>query len=518
MRLPLSRRDVLVWRTVGLALLVGLAGGLLVAAYRALLGLALSRAEAVDRAVAARPLLLVVAVPVLVGMGLVIAWAVRRVPAAGGSGIPQVKGVLVEGVQVPTWSVLGVRYLGGGLGALAGLSLGREGPCVQIGASAGQAVATAVRSKDVERDHLVTAGAAAGLSAAFNAPLSGMVFALEELHRSFSPLVLLAAAAGALGADVVSSAVFGLRPVLDFGAVASLPLGQYPWLLVLGPLAGAVAVAANRVLLGLQSAAGRLPGPARPVVALLIALPVGLTVPVLLGGGDTLVRLAEKGTLPLLGLLGLLVGKLLFTGTSFGSGTPGGIFMPLLSLGALTGAALATAATHAGLPPAARSALVLCAMAGVLAASLQAPVTAILLVVEMSGRVVHVLPVAACALLALLTADLLRGRPIYDQLLERFLAANPQTVRSSGLVLDLVVELGSRADGVAAGDLALPDGVQVAVVRHGDVTHTPGTDRVLAPGDRVELHVVPSQSRHERATAVQEARRTFRHDLPDAGR
>ncbi|MBU4216161.1 MAG: ClC family H(+)/Cl(-) exchange transporter [Actinobacteria bacterium] len=456
--------------------------------------------------------------PSAVVVGLVIAWAVRRVPAAGGSGIPQVKGVLVDGLVVPTWPVLGVRFLGGGLGALAGLSLGREGPCVQIGASAGQVVASAVRSPAVERDHLVTAGAAAGLSAAFNAPLSGMVFALEELHRSFSPLVLLAAAAGALGADVVSSLVFGLRPVLDFGAVTSLPLGQYPWLLVLGPAAGVVAVSANRVLLGLQSAYGRMPAPLRPVLALLIALPVGLTAPMLLGGGDRLVRIAEQGAVPLVTLMGLLIGKLVFTGTSFGSGAPGGIFMPLLSLGALTGAAVATGARYAGLPASDQPALVLCAMAGVLAASLQAPITAILLVVEMSGRVVHVLPVAACALLALLTADLLRGRPIYDQLLERFLAANPSTVRAGQVVLDLPVERGSRADGIAAGDLALPDGVRVTQVRHGDLRHTPGTDRVLSPGDHVELQVTHPDPARARGATVRAVRRLFRHDLPGDGR
>jgi hypothetical protein len=162
--------------------------------------------------------------------------------------------------------------------------------------------------------------------------------------------------------------------------------------------------------------------------------------------------------------------------------------------------------------------LVLCAMAGVLAASLQAPITAILLVVEMSGRVVHVLPVAACALLALLTADLLRGRPIYDQLLERFLVANPPAVRTGQTVLDLPVERGSRADGIAAGDLALPDGVRVTRVRHGDIHHTPGTDRVLAPGDHVELYVTHPDSARLRGSTSRQVRRVFRHELPDGGR
>jgi H+/Cl- antiporter ClcA len=512
----LSARDAALWRTVGLSVLVGVIAGALVVAYRKLVGAGLRVAVTVYDDVARRPVLLLVWVPAAVVVALALAWMVRRVPAAGGSGIPQVKGVLVYGLRVPTWPVLAVRFVGGGLGALFGLSVGREGPCVQIGASAAEGVAAAARSRGLERDHLVTAEAAGGLAAAFNAPLSGAVFALEELHRSFAPTVLLAATSAALSADVVSSAVFGLRPVLDFGAVSTLPLRVYPWLLLLGPVAGAVAVVATRSLLGAQKAYRRLPRAVRPVIALLLLLPAGLFAPALLGGGDGLVATAESGALPVAVLGALLVGKIALTSTSFGSGVPGGIFMPLLSVGALTGAVVAGVAEHAGLPPEVRAALVLCAMAGVLSAGVQAPVTAILLVVEMTGRVVHVLPVAACALLALLTADVLRGRPIYDVLLDRFLAVARPAERGAGdAVLEVPVEAGSAAAGSTVAALGMPEGVRLVRVQRGRQRIEPEGETVLRPGDLVEV-AVEVQPPGGRPGEVRSAvRSVFRQDLPD---
>jgi H+/Cl- antiporter ClcA len=346
---------------------------------------------------------------------------------ASGSGIPQVEGVVLLGLRMRWLLVLVVRFAGGLLCGMFGLSLGREGPSIQIGAAASQGVSGAMKSDALEENTLITAGAAAGLSAAFNAPLSGMMFALEEVHRNFSPVILLSAASASLSADFVSKTWFGLRPVLDFTKFGQLSLPLYWWMIPLGIVAGLVGSLTNRMLLGFQTLYSKLPAAAGPVIALLIALPCGLFAPKVLGGGEELIDFAEHASSGVLGLLALLAIKMLFTGFSFGSGAPGGIFMPILAIGTLSGSVFGLLATQllAGIvPPSAVAVFAVCAMAGTLSASAKAPMTSILLAVEMSGSLVHTLPVAACAFIALFVADLLGIKPIYSALLERYLAAH----------------------------------------------------------------------------------------------
>ncbi len=155
------------------------------------------------------------------------AWMIAKEPMASGSGIPQTNGVVICGLQMRWQTILPVRFVGGLFGALFGSVAGREGPSIQIGASGAQFLSHRLRGKrreDVQEHYLVTAGAAAGLSAAFSAPLSGMMFALEGVHRSFSPAILMGATAASLTADFVSKYCFGLRPVLDFGDIGQLSL------------------------------------------------------------------------------------------------------------------------------------------------------------------------------------------------------------------------------------------------------------------------------------------------------
>ena len=106
-----------------------------------------------------------------------------------GSGIPQVEGILTRNLKINWFSVLMYKFVGGLICLCAGLSVGREGPSVQMGACIGEGVSKNLKNLDNEEKYLITSGASAGLSAAFNAPLSGVMFALEEAHKNFSPLV-----------------------------------------------------------------------------------------------------------------------------------------------------------------------------------------------------------------------------------------------------------------------------------------------------------------------------------------
>ncbi|NLG24244.1 MAG: ClC family H(+)/Cl(-) exchange transporter, partial [Clostridiales bacterium] len=182
-------------------------------------------------------------------------------------------------------------------------------------------------------------------------------------------------------------------------------------------------------------------------------------------------------------LLLLLAVKLLFTCVSFGSGVPGGIFLPILSVGALAGGLLGAGAQRLGLPQAYIAVFSVCAMAGALAGSVKAPVTSILLMAEMTGSLVHMLPVALAAFVALFVSDLLKVAPIYEVLLERVAPHGGEAARKKGALLEMPVELGSAAAGRRIRDIAWPADLLVVGLRRGERELVPGGDTRVLQGD-----------------------------------
>ncbi len=422
------------WKVIISGVFIGIVSGSLVALYRLGIECGTDFARWVYLQVWHNMWWLVVCLVFAVIFGLVIGWMSLKESMASGSGIPQVVGYVNRGLNMRWHTILPVRFVAGLLGSLFGLSLGREGPSIQIGACGAQMLSRIFRKgkrNDIQEHYVVTAGAAAGLSAAFSAPLSGVMFALEEVQHGISSTVLMGAAVASLFADFVSQTCFGLRPVLDFGQIPDLPMTLHFWLIPLGIFAGFVGSLMNRSLLGLQTLYGYLPKWMPVVVACLIAIPVGLFLPEVLGGGANLVRLSEYGKISIVMLCLLFVAKMLFTSTSFGCGAPGGIFMPILAVGALAGGVAARSITSIpvfGVDARFVSVFAVCVMTGTLSASVKVPLTSILLTVEMSGTMIHTLPVAASAFIALLVSDMLHTKPIYGELLERYMQTHGDLV------------------------------------------------------------------------------------------
>lgn len=481
----LSSLNELKWRVAVKGFLSGLIAGLLVVLYRLGIEYGNEAAVSIYSYLRLHPLFILLWLIAAIGIGLFIAWLIKLEPMAKGSGIPQVEGQVLYGMKIKWYSILAVRYIAGIISSFFGLSLGREGPSIQIGAAGSQAFAKKISKNKLEENCLITGGAAAGLSAAFNAPLSGIVFALEEIHRSFSPLILIAATTASLTADVVSKYFFGLKPVLSFTATPQLPEALYLWLLPLGILSGFAGALMNKALLGFQTLYNKLPPRLRPIIALLIALPCGLFLPQVLGGGQNLIQMAEKLDAGIVLLLVFVVVKLLFTSTSFGSGIPGGIFMPILAVGALLGSILGIIAVHFGMPAEYIPDFAVCAMAGAMSASVKAPITAILLTAEMTGSLVHLLPVAACSFIALLLSDILKITPIYEALLDRIVDNNEEALNSDkvGGLLEIPVELGSAVAGKKISEVAWPQGILIVGIHRGNKEIVPNGDTTISPGD-----------------------------------
>lgn len=482
------------WSIALRGIMCGAGAGLLVVAYRAIIAYGNNWAVGAYQYMANHPLTILAFLLTAAAATAAIAKLVAWEPMATGSGIPQVEGVLLWGLKMRWWSILFVRFTAGIVCGFFGMSLGREGPSIQIGAATAAGIGVRMSKNNVERDNFTAAGAAAGLSAAFSAPLSGMMFALEEVYRSFNPTVLLTATTAALTADLMSKIFLGFNPVLHFVAVEQLHLNSYVWLIPLGLVSGITGAAMNALLLGLQTAYSHIALHWRLFIAIALALPVGIFLPLALGGGATLIDFAEHAASPLGMLVVLLLIKMLFTATSFGSGAPGGIFLPILTVGAVTGSIFARVAP---ISPQLIATFAVLAMAGTLTASVKAPITSMMLVIEMTGSLVHMLPVATVTLISLAVSDALRTQPIYHALLNRFMKSSKPTVdkASQSALISLPVELDSAAMGKAIGKINWPEHTAVISVRRGGKEFVPRATTVIQPGDGI---VVMYTGEHQR--------------------
>ncbi len=326
----------------------------------------------------------------LVGAGLARLLVVRFAPTAEGSGVQRVEAVFSGEVKPASHGIVLVKFFGGLLAMGSGLALGREGPTVQMGASLSSLISRSLLKDDYDRKVVEAAGAGAGLAVAFNAPIGGSIFVFEELTSSFTPWLLVATLAAASFAVWIMRAMLGNK--LDF-TVQLVSLTHF-WrggpFLVLGALLGVIGALFNAATVGLLRFVDRLPTLASVNRAALIGATVGLVAwfaPALVGGGDNLTQAILANRFAVGGLVAVFLARFLLGPWSYAAGAPGGIFAPLLVLGASSGALFAASLNHFW--PALQLSPVAFAVVGMgalFSASVRAPLTGIVLTVEMTGR------------------------------------------------------------------------------------------------------------------------------------
>lgn len=364
------------------------------------------------------------------GIGLLALFAVLvslfvyKEPYISGSGIPQVKGELMGKIKTNWLRVLLLKFFGGIMAISSGLALGREGPSIQLGAMVGKGFSRLSGRLKTEEKLLISAGAGAGLAAAFGAPLAGLVFVLEELRKDFDPKVLLSTMAASATAEYVASFVFGLDPVFAVFAFSKPTLQDYWMILILGVVLGVIGVLYNKAIAISQDLQSKIrPAWLKALIAALVVISLACVYPIALGSGHSLVEETGFG-LNTAGAIGLLLlVRFFYSVYSFGTGAPGGIFLPLLVLGALAGGLFTTVVSPlAGLPTGNEAFYVILGMAGMFSAIVRAPLTGIILISEMTGTLSSLLPLSLVALISFITAEALGGEPVYDQLLNRILS------------------------------------------------------------------------------------------------
>ncbi len=479
--------------------IVGMATGFAVVAYRWILTMVMELSGRVFLAVRSDLRLIVPFFLVLILISWIIKKMITQEPLIKGSGIPQVEAFLLNLLPMKSMKIIMYKIVGSVLSIGSGLSLGREGPSIQLGASVGKGISSLLGRKKIEERFLVTGGATAGLAAAFNAPLAGVMFSLEEVHKNFSPLVMASTLVAAVSADYVSKNFFGLSPVMQFGQLESLPLHYYHYAMLLGILMGFLGVLYNRSLLhslDFFSKDSLIPKQYKMVIPFLMAGVLALVLPEVLGGGHHLLMSLNASQWGLGFLAILILVKFVFTMFSYGSGAPGGIFLPLLVLGGLVGKLYGSMlVSWLDFPSLYVTNMIIYAMLAYFTAIVRAPITGIILISEMTGSLQNFLPLSLVAILSYLVADLMDSKPIYESLLARVVKDLPVFLTSerNKTLLDVPVYMGSSVEGKAVKDIVWPKYCLVVGLKRGQEEIIPKGDTVIKGGD--SLVILATESR-----------------------
>ncbi len=427
--LPQNESNVLVLTAVAVGVLAGIGAITLEHLLRAFNRLFLGR-----EGVLGTGLIRVLVAPVA-GALLAGPLVARFAREAKGHGVPEVmEAVALRGGRI-RGRVAVVKIVASALTIGSGGSAGREGPIVQVGATLGSKVGQWFKMSDQRVRILVGCGAAAGIAAAFNAPLAGVFFALEVILQRFTARGFATVVLAAVTSSVIWRAAFGNRPVLAvpaFGLESPVELAFY---VALGVLAALAALLFVRVLYWVEDRFEelRFPEDLKPAVGALLLGGLGVVTvlalqnhdapvsgPLIFGTGLPGLNLALGNQVLWWGLVLLLGGKILATAFSLGSGGSGGVFAPSLFIGAMLGA-LVGQGVNLLFPATAGSvgAYAMVGMAAVFAGAAQAPIAAILILFEMTNDYLIILPLMLSCIVAAVTYSLMEPRSIYTMKLAR---------------------------------------------------------------------------------------------------
>lgn len=352
-------------------------------------------------------------------------------PEASGSGIPEIEGAML-GLRPVRWHrVLITKFLGG-FGALgSGMVLGREGPTVQLGANLGEmsSVLFKIKNKDI-RHIFLAVGAGAGITAAFNAPLGGILFVVEEMREQFktSFLSLQSVFFGCISACVVYRLMISSAPVLDLQSYSDVPLHTLWLYVIIGAVFGAIGVCSNLSILNLRTFLDKIYTKFKMSFVLMGMILGGtfgvltFALPEIASGGFGLIPKVVDGLYAFWPLLLICFGRFIANVVCFGSGAPGGIFSPTLALGTVIGVLVGL--VFQSLFPEYDihlSNFAVIGMSSMFAATIRAPLTGIAIVLEMTNSYLLILPLILACTTANLIAQYLKGQPLYTAILNKTL-------------------------------------------------------------------------------------------------
>lgn len=483
---------------VGRGIIVGLIVGIIVGSFRFLIekGFHLIQGVYQDQGYLVRNLF------VLVLFYILICWLSAKLTRSEkdikGSGIPQVEAELKGLMSLNWWGILWKKYVLGILAIASGLMLGREGPSIQLGAVGGKGIAKWLKSSPVEERSLIASGAAAGLAAAFNAPIAALLFVVEEVYHHFSRFFWVSTLAASIVANFVSLLMFGLTPVLDMpDNIPPMTLDQYWIYLVMGIFLGFSGFLYEKAVLNVGRVYDligqkiHLDRAYYPILAFILIIPVGIFLPQIIGGGNQLVLSLTEQNFSFQVLLAYFLIRFIWSMISYGSGLPGGIFLPILALGSLLGALIGAICVNLGLVSQEQFPIfVILGMSGYFGAISKAPLTAMILVTEMVGDIRNLMPLGLVTLVSYIIMDLLKGTPVYEAMLEKML---PEEVSSEGEVTLIEIPVSDKIAGKQVHELNLPHNVLITTQVHNGKSQTVNGSTRMYLGDMIHLVIPKSE-------------------------
>lgn len=466
------------------------------------------------------PLAIVCVIALAIVCCLLTAVVQTLAPSAKGSGIPLAEGCARGILRVKWLRTAGALIAGSLLSFTCGMPLGSEGPSIGVGGLIGDGIGRTAKKPLEFRRYLITGGSSAGLAVAFNAPLTGVAFALEETHRRFSPNILLAAFSAVVPAVLVSQLIFwglghdpylysiGIRAgasILPFLAQTQYAdVGVFFSVCGIAAICGAVtaafAVAFNCAIAVLGKSFSKIKSRTlRLLPAFLFTCAVGLALFKTVGSGEKTLESAFHGA-ALWMLFALLVARFVTTAVASGSGATGGLFIPMIAIGGLLGAIFVKVCALCGLPAEYAGNIVMLCISAFFAASVRAPISAIAMALELTASFANLLPCAIAVAVATAIAGVARSEPLYERMMKEMQNAAPTSAGRKNVAVRGLVTSDSIACGKLIRDVLWPYNSLVTELIRGDLDIVPDGETKLSEGDilviRAEL-VEPQAFRDE---------------------
>ena len=436
----------------------------------------------------------VILFPALWGILIFVAWLVRKMPLITGGGIPQTRGVINGRISYKhSFRQLMAKFSGGLLALTAGLSLGREGPCVQIGSYVGDLISKWTHVLPGEKKQLLAAGAGAGLAAAFSAPLASSLLVIESIERFDAPKTAITTLLAGVVAGGIAGLLFPMNPYHQIHAVAPAVsfATQLKLFLLLAMVISFFGKLYTLFTLWCKQFFPRIKQPLsmRLLYLLIVAYAISLTEFNLTGGGEQfLIAQALNGYKPVLWVTAMMLIHLVFTSFSFSSGLPGGNFIPTLVTGGLFGQIMALIFIRHGLLVTENiSYIMLICMVGFLVAVVRTPLTGIVLITEMTSHLEVFYPSIIVGGLTYYFTELLQIKP-FNVILYNEMIASPTFESQPRSSLFVEIMNGSYLDGKKVNALTLPQDCIIKNIRR-DKKNLPPAGETLIPGDQVEIEI-----------------------------
>ena len=433
---------------------------------------------------------------IFIAVGLIVNYLFKKFPKTSGSGIPQVKGLILGRINYNNWFFeLLAKFFAGVLGIGAGLSLGREGPSVQLGSYVGYGASKLLKKDTVERNYLLTSGSSAGLAGAFGAPLAGVMFSIEEIHKYLSGKLLICAFVASIGADFVGRRVFGVQTSFNIPIEYPLPINpyfQFFLYIIFGVIIAFFGKLFTVTLVKCQDLFNgvKLTREIKVSFVMTVSFILCFVLPEVTGGGHSLVESLIHEKAVIYTLIIIFIIKLLFTAISYSTGFAGGIFLPMLVLGAIIGKIFGeTVDIFAQTGADFTVHWIVLGMAAYFVAVVRAPITGVILILEMTGSFHLLLALTTVAVVSFYVPELLGQQPVYEILYDR-MKKDDNVVDEENqekITIELAVMAESLLDGKAISEIIWPEEVLIiALIRNG-VEKIPKGRTVMMAGDILVL-------------------------------